>query len=330
MDLNSHGHIMKENEVLSPAYDTDLVSICMASNDAYVPYCTVALYSLLVNADNKRNYDILIMNKDISKENMTKVKLLSKLRENVSIRFLNMEYFDKSVQYKVGAYYSVETNYRLLLFSKMFSAYDRILYLDCDTIVRDDISKLFDMNLQEAAAGGVKDYSFMKMEHVKMPVFSDNVPYSTINYRIKVLGLAQIEKYVNAGVMLFDLVKCREIADEKKAIEVLQSKQFQYNDQDTLNIIFNQNMYMLDVRWNYQNCYERFSIDKNRTIAKMYKKIHQDNPAIIHYVSGIKPWKYTDVTLGNFFNEYVNDMKDEFPEIDFNYTPKEQAGYAKF
>ena len=303
MDLNSHGYIMKENEVLSPAYDTDSINICMASNDAYVPYCTVALYSLLVNADNKRNYDILIMNKDISAENMKKVRLLSRLREHVSIRFLNMEYFDEAVQYKVGAYYSVETNYRLLLFSKMFSSYDRMIYLDCDTIVREDISKLFDIDIGEAAVGGVKDYSFMKMEYVKMPVFSDNVPYSTINYRIKVLGLTEIEKYVNAGVLLFDLSKCRNITDEKKAIEVLHSKQFQYNDQDTLNIIFNQNMYMLDVRWNYQNCYERFSFDNNRTIAKMYKKINQSNPAIIHYVSGIKPWKYTNVTLGDFFEK---------------------------
>lgn len=320
---------MEENEVLSPAFSSASVNICMASNDAYVPYCTVTLYSLLVNADDSRSYDILILTKDISTENMTKIQLLTGLRKQVSIRFLNMKNFDKALAYDVGAYYSVETNYRLLLFSNMFANYDRMLYLDCDLIVRDDISKLYDVELGEAAVGGVKDYSFMKMEHMKAPIFSNNVPYSTINYRIKVLELPAIEKYVNAGVLLFNLKMCREITDDKRAIAVLNSKPFQYNDQDTLNIIFNESMYMLEIRWNYQNCFERFSKDQNRTVAKMYKKIYQDNPGIIHYVSGTKPWSYSSVTLDEIFHQYVDKMKEEMPEINYMYTPKERASYAK-
>ena len=55
---------------------------------------------------------------------------------------------DEKVSSDVGVYYSVETNYRLFLFSELFSAYDRMIYLDCDTVVTGDISRLFDMPLK--------------------------------------------------------------------------------------------------------------------------------------------------------------------------------------
>lgn len=73
------------------------VCICFAANDSYAPYLRVALYSLLVNANPSRCYDILIMTKDITQKYRETIQKLSKLQKAVSIRFLNMTKLDQKV-----------------------------------------------------------------------------------------------------------------------------------------------------------------------------------------------------------------------------------------
>lgn len=77
-----------------------------------------------------------------------------------SIRFVNVAEADRELQSDVGCYYAVETNYRLLLFSKLFQNYRRMLYLDCDIIVTGDVGELFDVDLEGKSAAGVEDVGF--------------------------------------------------------------------------------------------------------------------------------------------------------------------------
>lgn len=114
------------------------VSICFASDDNYAPYLKVAIYSLLCNRNRERSYDIIILHKRISREHQGEILGLADGKSGVSIRFVNVVEADRELQSDVGCYYAVETNYRLLLFSKLFQNYRRMLYLDCDIIVTGD------------------------------------------------------------------------------------------------------------------------------------------------------------------------------------------------
>ena len=110
------------------------MNICFACNNNYAPHLAVSICSLLKNADSKRFYDIIIMHKDISAANRVVIRQEAR-SPHVKVRFVDMSEYDEKVSLDVGVYYSVETNYRLFLFSELFSAYDRMIYLDCDTVV---------------------------------------------------------------------------------------------------------------------------------------------------------------------------------------------------
>ena len=139
------------------------VSICFASDDNYAPYLKVAIYSLLCNRNRERSYDIIILHKRISREHQGEILGLADGKSGVSIRFVNVVEADRELQSDVGCYYAVETNYRLLLFSKLFQNYRRMLYLDCDIIVTGDVGELFDVDLEGKSAAGV-EYRGMTLE----------------------------------------------------------------------------------------------------------------------------------------------------------------------
>lgn len=134
-------------KIIEPAYQS--VNLCFASNEKYAPHLATVLYSLLKNCDTKRMYDIIILHKDICREQQEKIKNMEK-EGNVSVRFISMAQYEKKVEYDVGVYYSIETNYRLFLFGEMFAKYDKILYLDCDLIVEGDISNCMILNWETA------------------------------------------------------------------------------------------------------------------------------------------------------------------------------------
>ena len=96
----------------------------------------------------------------------------------MKVRFVDMSEYDEKVSSDVGVYYSVETNYRLFLFSELFSAYDRMIYLDCDTVVTGDISRLFDMPLNGSAIGAAADVGVRVLSYTKRAVFFEKKPYN--------------------------------------------------------------------------------------------------------------------------------------------------------
>ena len=124
------------------------VNICCACNDNYAPPLAVCLYSLLCNADKSRLYDIVVLHSDISNESREQLLRVGGLFPNCTLRLVDMTEFHERVKGCSGSYITAETNYRLAILGELFSEYDRVLYLDCDTIVEGDISQLFDTDLK--------------------------------------------------------------------------------------------------------------------------------------------------------------------------------------
>ena len=58
-------------KIIEPAYQS--VNLCFASNEKYAPHLATVLYSLLKNCDTKRMYDIIILHKDICREQQEKL-----------------------------------------------------------------------------------------------------------------------------------------------------------------------------------------------------------------------------------------------------------------
>lgn len=282
------------------------VSICFASDDNYAPYLKVAIYSLLCNRNRERSYDIIILHKRISKEHQGEILGLADGKSGVSIRFVNVVEADRELQSDVGCYYAVETNYRLLLFSKLFQNYRRMLYLDCDIIVTGDVGELFDVDLEGKSAAGVEDVGFRWLAYTKRAIFLDNKPYNVLNYCTDVLGIKDPGGYVNAGVLLFDLEKCRQKVSFRDVVETLHSRNFFHNDQDVLNILLEGNIKQVDCKWNYMNNIAFYLECDRKEFRELYLDLYREDYRIIHYISAKKPWN-GEVPMGEVWQKYADE-----------------------
>ena len=286
---------------------------CLATNEAYAPYCGVVIYSLLKYRNPAREYDILILTKDMQDESKKKIKKMVRKEEKVVLRFVDMTEVEEKLISEVGAYYSIETNYRLFLLSDYFANYNRILYLDCDLLIRGDVSRLYDTDMKDNALAAVKDYTMDAGQILMTPMFVGNEPYSIKNYCKQVLGLSSSDRYFNAGVVLFDLERCRKkgITFEKASLQ-LQQKNYYYNDQDVLNILFENSVHFMGTEWNYIHGYQEYEMEVEEGFHNLYQKINHRNPKIIHYIGARKPWIIERVPFGEIYKKEQAEMLEKY------------------
>ena len=102
--------------------------------------------------------------------------------KNISIEFVDLNYYIDSIKEKLYTrdYYSKATYFRLFL-PNLYPQYDKVLYLDSDIILNDDIAKLYNINIKDNLLGAVPD------EVIRFtPVFSE--------YSERVVGVSDYKK----------------------------------------------------------------------------------------------------------------------------------------
>lgn len=168
-------------------------------------------------------------------------------------------------------YISSAASYRLFAPS-ILEDLDKVIYLDCDLIVLDDIKKLWDYNVKCIA--GVQD-----------PLY---------NYHAKRNGLKHL--YINSGVMVMNLKYLRKINYLERIAET-QNGLYDVSllDQDIINIAFGNLIEHLPLKWNvYSKIYAETTYDMIEA---------RKNPSIIHWCGNKKPWN-ADVWYAEEWRKY--------------------------
>ena len=287
----------------------ETVTLCYASNENYAPHMAVSIYSLMFNADRSRQYEIIILHNNISEQSKENIRRIAEKFPNLSVRFTDMAEYHNSVKDRTGSYITAETNYRLFILGELFAEYDRVLYIDCDNIIEGDISELYDMELGAKSVAAAEMVEARQYIRSKKAFFYEGKPYNFNDYCLKILGIRRVENYFNAGVILFDLKRCRKLTSDKAAVELLNSRKWLYNDQDVLNILFNDSVKMLDLKWNYTINIEQFCVSPVPTTRERYRDARRTEYGIIHYISASKPWN-DDVPLGEYYHKYRNELQE--------------------
>lgn len=173
----------------------------------------VAVNSLLVNNDVDAVY--LMIEDDFFPHPMgEKVKTI-----NVS----NQTFFpENGVNFKCKWTYM---SFMRLALPTILPDENRVLWLDCDTIVDADITELFEMDLQGKCFGAVQEFE----------------------------KSIRVGKYFNAGVLLMDLQRMREIGIEKPLIEFVNTIKAGLPDQDALNLIGYEEIVPIPSKYNVCN-----------------------------------------------------------------------------
>lgn len=266
------------------------VAVLFAVNNEYAPYLGVALASLVEHA-GKYEYELIVLYRNLNEHHR---ELLEHIvdqfgRESAgSFRLRFMEMPLSTADYNFASGYkslSIESWYRLFAPS-LFPEYDKILWLDSDILVRDDVSKLYATDLGDNWIAACQwDYGIIGLlereRRQKQPKLG---PYFT-----KVLGVkCPKENYVNAGVILFNLRAMREHGVQEKLLQAAQNPDMYFHDQCAINMVCQGHIHYVDSVWNGLIWFRPDNLPlKYRKKALSDKK----NRNLIHWAGGPKPWE---------------------------------------
>ncbi len=271
-----------------------MIPVVYAVNSYYYPYLYISIYSLIKNSTN--NYDINILHNSL---NENEINTLMALKNNkININIINIDEYVKDKRYILSDHISKEAYFRFLI-PRILSNYNKVIYLDCDTIITKDLEELYNINLKNNTLGAVLDCGISSIKGYTSNIVK--IPDNT---------------YINSGVMLID--NKRFIQNEKEEKEclkiIIDNKKLKFHDQDIINIYYKNKILFLDSRWNKQ-------IDLR--IKKGFMN-DIDNSFIIHYYGPSKAWlnktnpnaylfwKYAEETslYDMILNDYLNYKKD--------------------
>jgi len=253
-----------------------IIPIFFAVDDNYAPYLAVSMRSLIDNASPDYQYNIYILIDKLNEYNTA--VLCGMATDNVAVETINvtrkLDAFGDMLHLR--DYYTKTTYYRFFI-PALFPQYERGLYLDCDIVVKGDISQLYNVALGDNILAAAPEEVMLMVD-----VFG--------TYVEAVLEVPRNE-YFSAGILVMNLEKMRRVALEEQFVEILGRRTFRVTqDQDYLNVLCRGDFLMLDSGWNKTACYDA----------------PVDTPVnIIHYKINWKPWHYKGVRFEEDFWHYA-------------------------
>lgn len=283
------------------------MNIAFSTDNNYAQYCLIAICSICENNKNEQ-INFYILNETLSEINKKLFLNFIEKYKNKKIQFLSVpvyktENFPIGKKYQVNKYVSIETYFRLFLANLLPESIEKIIYLDCDVIVRKSLKDLWNTNLENKAIAGITDSSTYKIS-----------TYNRLRYNPNI-------GYFNAGVLVINLKYWRTNNMFQKFLNFIKEfpERIVWHDQDVLNYVLKDCKIHLPFEFNLQD--EFLKPENESTMLytdwdSMYKA--GKDPVIIHFSSRRKPW----------FVECDSPYKDEF----FKYkvlTPFKNAALLK-
>lgn len=236
-----------------------LIPIVFSTDHNFVEPTCVTIHSLLTTKRPEIEYTInVIINNDVTNKDRDLLTKQVKLDSPGSlINFIEIgEAFKDGFEIR-----DISTAcYNRLMIPWLLLQYDKIIYSDVDIIFKNDISEVYDINLEGKLLAGCGGEVWNKGMVGKYLKKIDTTP----------------EEYVNSGFLVINSKLQRESGLKSKYLELSQRK-FLYQDQDILNIVCKGKIVHIPKIYNLKPV-DAYSIPP-------------ENVKVIHYV-GLKPWDY--------------------------------------
>lgn len=122
------------------------IPVFYSISDDFTKYAAVSLDSLVKNSNPENDYIVIFLNQDLSKEHQDQLAALG--NDHVHVKFFNIDeklvkpIQDRKENYLRADFFTMSIFYRLFI-PDLFPEYDQAIYIDSDTVVVDDIAKLY-------------------------------------------------------------------------------------------------------------------------------------------------------------------------------------------
>ncbi|MCM1063466.1 MAG: glycosyltransferase family 8 protein [Eubacterium sp.] len=256
------------------------MNVIYACDDRFARVLTVSISSL---CKYNKDLHILVIDAGITTENK---KIISTAVEKEKAR---LDYVPAK---NIETFFPVHLNMdrgSMAQFARLFISdilpeeWNRVLYLDCDTLIRSSLEELFQTDMEEMAVAGVED------------------AFSKLHWRA--LGLDKEDVYINSGVMLIDLCKWRELRVEQRISELIieHKGKILQGDQGIINMVLQGKISRLPIRYNmvsycFDFTYEEMAFYRQPYSFYSKKEVEEakDDPVIVHFTSSfasMRPWQ---------------------------------------
>lgn len=218
------------------------LGILYAADDGYAPFLGVSMLSLLDNSRNTERFRIYAVLDNVSGENRDRLRCIADSfgRELVIVDAgpLNRQLEELGVPTYRGNY---ATNYRLFFDRIIGRDVDRLLYLDCDTLVMRDACGFAAGIPQGIPAAAVLDS--LGRKYKQLIGFPPDVPY------------------FNAGVLAIDTAEWRRQHVTEDLLAHVRDVRAAYcnPDQDLLNIVLRGRVSIAGPEYNFQPVHRAYS-----------------------------------------------------------------------
>ncbi len=264
--------------------------VTCSTDDNYLQHCVAMLCSLFENnKDMKMEAHLLVDSLSLESRNI--ISSLSERYGNQAIFYdMKPEMLENiqlnNTQFNGKKMYSIATYYRMFLPSLLPDDIDRILYLDCDIIVLQNVSELYGLNMEGYGVAAVKDAT----------------PFDSY-HRFK-MGLGLQHEAFCAGMMMVNLDYWRKNDSQRKLLSY-STKDWEHvymQDQDALNYVFRDTWFQLPYKW-AKTPLAVAPVDKNQRWFDIYEFVNE--PCIYHYAAHVKPWLDVWFPDQHYYWEYV-------------------------
>lgn len=265
------------------------IPIVFATDENYVPYCAVAIHSLICNMNKVNRCEIYVLFDSLTRKSINTLHSLS--TDEAYVRCICVHERMNALRISEHVHLTVAATYRILI-PEIFGKYDRVIYLDSDIIVRSDIADLYGIELNGNILGAVEG-KYKRQDTVWMHQHLE-----------KTLGIEK-DRFFNSGVLLIDTKVFIEEQIKERAFDILTKRDdLTFMDQDALNIVCENRIKYIDEYWNYE-C-GAFETDSEYISDNHDAQIVGDIKAgIIHFDGTYKPWNYPDLMFADIFWEYA-------------------------
>lgn len=258
------------------------MNIVYSSDENYVQHLCVSMVSLFENNYDVKEMSVYVVSNDISEESKKKLSIAAKRYER-ELTFIEFEPYKKKLILDMEWNISISSYARLFLAEMLPEWCNRVIYIDCDTIVCNSLNSLYSLDMQGASVAGVND--------LILGICKEKV------------GLKSSQKYINAGILLIDLEKWRKEKITETFLDFVNTYKGKvtHHDQGTINGTLSDTCMLLEPKYNVMT---PFYTQKYNRMLKFYHinnyyseeevKSAKENPTIIHFTPGNvgRVWEY--------------------------------------
>jgi lipopolysaccharide biosynthesis glycosyltransferase len=271
--------------------------VVYSSDNNYAQHVGVSMTSLFQNNKEFNDINVYLIENNISIANKNNLTSISE-KYNRTIMFIDFNGFSNKLKLNIGNSISINAYARLFLSNVIEPDVDKVIYLDCDSVINKSFYELWNTDISEFYAAGVLD------------TVSDNTKLR--------INIDPNSAYINSGMLLINLKKWREEDIEKRFIDFINSCNGEvfHHDQGTINGVLNEKFLILHPKYNAMTTFFTMSRDQMMQYYGLkdyysYSELVEaiKNPVFIHFTPAFanRPWvKGCKHPLAPLYREYLD------------------------